>query len=96
MRLRFCCDLSAARRLKGADAPVEMTALKTTTELAGGRKARGDIQARNGVYFFYWALAAVFWVCPGLGRRAFKKSATGRVLRTSFFSSQPRRAMVTP
>src|SRR5260370_34852964 len=33
---------------------------------------------------------------PGLARRAARNSPAGRVLITSFFSSQPRRAMVTP
>src|SRR5580704_12140666 len=81
MRLRFYHDLSTARRLKGTDAPVpSKLRINEMTELEGS----------------YWALAAVFWVWLGLGRRAFRKSVTGRVLRTSFFSSQPRRAMVTP
>src|SRR3984957_12385378 len=33
---------------------------------------------------------------PGLGRSAAKNSAVGSVLMTSFFSNQPRRAVITP
>src|SRR5580693_5084127 len=46
---------------------------------------------------YLWLLAACFLrEAPGLGRRAARNCSVGRVLMTSFFSSQPRRAMVTP
>src|SRR6266850_5588998 len=40
--------------------------------------------------------AALSLAAPGFVRSAARNSAVGRVLMTSFFSSQPRRAMVTP
>src|SRR5450631_1149247 len=52
--------------------------------------------------FFLAALVAVAagatatLAAPGLGRSAAKNSAVGRVLMMSFFSSQPRRAVITP
>src|SRR5437016_1273230 len=46
---------------------------------------------------YRFALAECFLLAaPGLGRRAASNSSAGRVLMTFFFSSQPRRAIVTP
>ena len=47
-------------------------------------------------FFRAGAFPAAIGCCPGLGRSAASKPSSGSVLMTSFFSSQPRRAVGTP
>src|SRR6266850_5583528 len=71
--------------------------------LAGHGQRGKRLHSERAVALSIQRLAAAFFGCtalslaaPGFERSAARNSAVGRVLMTSCFSSQPRRAMATP
>ena len=87
-------------RVPGGRCEFSISVLMDVNDRTFGKPKRGlfrpgVVWVRKACYRLTLA-ACLVGTLPGLGRSAARNSSHGRLLMTFFFSSQPRRAMVTP